>query len=141
MPSDLISNIRKKLQDRFTILASHSIEQRRTNSKKIALTAKIDYEKLSAYFVLRPYDGIPHTLSQTTQLAKATTYYSLKHHSKSRIQMLSHKRLNDIIATDSYSANEKSIEGCHCTQVFFGMTSKILYVADITSNRSLLTYI
>jgi hypothetical protein len=35
MPSDLISNTRKKLQYRFTILASHPIEPRRTKSKKV----------------------------------------------------------------------------------------------------------
>jgi hypothetical protein len=28
-------------------------------------------------------------------------------------------------------ANEKSIEGYHCAQVFFGMTSKMLYVAGM----------
>jgi hypothetical protein len=35
MPSDLISNIRKKLQDRFTLQASHPIEIRRIKSKKV----------------------------------------------------------------------------------------------------------
>jgi hypothetical protein len=35
MPSDLISNIRKKLQDRFTILANYAIGLRRIKSKKI----------------------------------------------------------------------------------------------------------
>jgi hypothetical protein len=35
MPSDLISNTRKKLQNIFTILANHSIEPRRTKSKKV----------------------------------------------------------------------------------------------------------
>jgi hypothetical protein len=43
--------------------------------------------------------------------------------------MLRHKRLNEVIATDAYFASEKSIEGYHCAQVFFGMTSKMLYVA------------
>jgi hypothetical protein len=52
-------------------------------------------------------------------------------HLKSRFQMLSHKRLNEVIATDTYFANEKSIEGYHCAQVFFGMTSKMLYVAGM----------
>jgi hypothetical protein len=33
MPSDLIRNIRKKLQDRFTILANYPIEPRRIKSK------------------------------------------------------------------------------------------------------------
>jgi hypothetical protein len=39
--------------------------------------------------------------------------------------------LNEVIATDTYSANEKSIEGYHCAQVFFGMTSKMLYVSGM----------
>jgi hypothetical protein len=45
--------------------------------------------------------------------------------------MLRHKRLNEVIATDTYFANEKSIEGYHCTQEFYGMTSKMLYVAGM----------
>jgi hypothetical protein len=39
--------------------------------------------------------------------------------------------LNRVIDKDTYFANEKSIEGYHCAQVFFGMTSKMLYVAGI----------
>jgi hypothetical protein len=52
-------------------------------------------------------------------------------HLKSRFQMLRHKRLNEVIATDTYFSNEKSIEGYHCTQVFFGMTTKMMYVAGM----------
>jgi hypothetical protein len=55
----------------------------------------------------------------------------MRRHLKRWFQMLRHKRLNEIIATDTYFANEKSIEGYHCAQVFFGMTSKILYVAGM----------
>jgi hypothetical protein len=52
-------------------------------------------------------------------------------HLKNRFQMHRHKRLNDFIAIDTYFANEKSIERYHCAQVFFGMTSKMLYVAGM----------
>jgi hypothetical protein len=45
--------------------------------------------------------------------------------------MLTHQRLNEVIDTDIYVANEKSIGGYHCAQVFFGMTSKMLYVAGM----------
>jgi hypothetical protein len=45
--------------------------------------------------------------------------------------MQRHKWLNEVAATDTYFANEKSIEGYHCAQVFFGMTSKMLYVAGM----------
>jgi hypothetical protein len=96
-----------------------------------ALPAKIDYEKLSSLFAFRPHDVIQHTLRQTTQLAKSTIYYPMRLHLKSRFQMLRHKRLTEFISTDTYFANEKSIEGYHCAQVFFGMTSKMLYVAGM----------
>jgi hypothetical protein len=96
-----------------------------------ALPAKIDYQKLSPYFAFRPYDVIQHTLRQTTQLAKSTIHYPMRCHIKSRFQILSHKRLNEVIATDIYFVNEKSIEGYHCAQVFFGMTSKMLYAAGM----------
>jgi hypothetical protein len=96
-----------------------------------ALPSKIDYEKLSLYFAFRPHDVIQHILRQTTQLAKSTIHYPMRRHLKSRFQMLRHKRLNELIATDTYFANEKSIEGYHCAQVFFGMTSKMLYVAGV----------
>jgi hypothetical protein len=96
-----------------------------------ALPAKIDYEKLSPYLVFLPHDVIQHTLTQTTQLANPTIHYPMRRHLKSRCQILRHKKLNEVIATDTYFANEKSIEGFHCAQVFFGMTSKILYVAGM----------
>jgi hypothetical protein len=84
-----------------------------------ALPSKIDYEKLSPYFAFRPHDVILHTLRQTTQLAKSTIHYPMRRQLKSRFQILRHKRLNEVIATDTYFANEKSIEGYHCAQVFF----------------------
>jgi hypothetical protein len=69
------------------------------------------------------------TLRQTTQLAKCTIHYPMGRHLKSRFQMLRHKRLNEVISTCTYFANETSIEGYHYAQVFFGMTSKMLYAA------------
>jgi hypothetical protein len=83
-----------------------------------ALPAKIDYEKSTPYFAFRPHDNIQHTLRQTTQLAKCTIHYPMRSHLKSRFQMLRNKRLSEVIATDTYFANEKSIEGYHYAQVF-----------------------
>jgi hypothetical protein len=79
-----------------------------------ALPAKFDYEKLSPYFAFRPHDVIQHTSRQTTKLVKFTIHYPMRRHLKSWFQMLRHKRLNKVIATDTYFANEKSIEGYHC---------------------------
>jgi hypothetical protein len=42
----------------------------------------------------------------------------MRFHLKSSFQMQRHKRLHEAIATDTYFANEKSIEGYHCAQVF-----------------------
>jgi hypothetical protein len=96
-----------------------------------ALPAKIYYEKLSPYFVFRPHDVIPHTWRQTTQLAKSTIHYPMRHHLKSRFQILRYKRLSKVIHTDTYFTSEQSIEGYHCAHVIFGMTSKMQYVAGM----------
>jgi hypothetical protein len=96
-----------------------------------AFHAGIEYEKLSPYFAFFPHDVIQHTLRQTTQLAKYTIHHPMRLHLKSRFQILRHKRLNELIATDTYFSNEKSIEGYHFSQVFFGMNSKMLYVTGM----------
>jgi hypothetical protein len=102
------------------------------------LPAKIDYEKLSPYFAFRPHDVIQYNYRQTTQLAKSTIHYPMRRHLKRRFQMLRQKRLNECIATGTYFANEKSIEDYHCGQVFFGMTSKMLYDAGMKTESILL---
>jgi hypothetical protein len=45
--------------------------------------------------------------------------------------MLRHKRLNEVIAADTYFASERSIEVYYCAQFFFGMTSKSLFVTGM----------
>jgi hypothetical protein len=42
--------------------------------------------------------------------------------------MLRHKRLNEVIATDTYFSSDKSIGGNECAQLFFGMTTNVSYV-------------
>jgi hypothetical protein len=79
-----------------------------------ALPMRIDYERLSPYFACRPHDVIQHTLRQTTQLAKSTIHYPMRCHLKSRFQMLRHKRLYEVIATDTHFSSVKSIEGYYC---------------------------
>jgi hypothetical protein len=101
---------------------------RRISQLLMTLPSNIDYERLSPYFAFRLHDVIKSTLRQTTQLAKSTIHYLMRHHLKSRFQILRRKCLNEVIATDIYFASDKSIEGYHCAQVFFGMTSKGLYV-------------
>jgi hypothetical protein len=96
-----------------------------------ALPSSTDYERLSPYFAFRPHDVIQNTLRQTTQLAKSTIQYPMRRHLKSRFQMLRHKRLNVVIATDTYFASERSIEGYYCAQFFFGMTSKSLFITGM----------
>jgi hypothetical protein len=75
-----------------------------------ALPAKIDYEKLSPYFAFRPHDVIQHTFRQTTQLSKITIHHSMRLHLKSRFLMLRIQRLNEVIATDTYFANENKLK-------------------------------
>jgi hypothetical protein len=72
-------------------------------------------------------------LRQTIQLSKCNIHYPMRRHLKRRFQMLRHNRLDKAIATDNYFASEKSIEGYYYSQVFFGITSKVLHVAGMKS--------
>jgi hypothetical protein len=42
--------------------------------------------------------------------------------------MLQDKRLNEVIAIDTYFASKKSIEGYYCAQILFGIMFKMLNV-------------
>jgi hypothetical protein len=75
-----------------------------------ALPAKIDNEKLSPYFSFRSHEVIQHTLRQTTQLSKSTIHYPMRHYLKSRFQILSHKKLNEVITTDTYFTNYNQLK-------------------------------
>jgi hypothetical protein len=55
----------------------------------------------------------------------------MQHHLKSRFQMLRHKTINEVLATDTYFAYQKSFEGYHRALSLFGMRSKMLYVAGM----------
>jgi len=89
---------------------------------------KVNFEKLSPYFLFRPNEIISKTLENTTQLAKATIHSPMRRHMRSRFQQLRKPRLNEIVATDTYFSSVKSIEGYHCSQLFFGCTSKTIDV-------------
>jgi hypothetical protein len=103
-----------------------------------ALPSNIDYESISPYFVLMPYDVIQNTLRQTAQLAKSTIHHPMRRHLKSKFQRLRHKRLKGVIDTDKCFRNERSIEGYYCAQLFFGMTYKSLCVTEIKTGSEFL---
>jgi len=42
--------------------------------------------------------------------------------------MLRRKRLNEVVATDTYFASLHSLEGYTCSQVFFGCPLRLLYI-------------
>jgi hypothetical protein len=64
---------------------------------------------------------------------KNAVHYPMRRQLKSRFQVLRHKRLNEVITTNTYFSSTKSIEGFYCAQVFFGMISKTLYDAGMKS--------
>ena len=76
-----------------------------------AVPADVDYDKLAPYFLHRSKNVIKKTLENTTQYAKALIMSPLRRHLRSRFLMLCKPRINEVIATDTYFPNVKSIEG------------------------------
>jgi hypothetical protein len=62
----------------------------------------------------------------------------MQRHLNSRFQMLRHKRLNEVIATDSYFSSENSIDWYYCAQIYFGMTSKMPHVTGMKTESEFL---
>ena len=101
-----------------------------------ALPAKVDYDKLSKYFLYRPKEVIRKTLENSTQLARAQINYPLKRHIRSRFQMLCRPRLNEVVATDTYFSSVKSVEGYTCAQIFYCCTSNLMEVYGMKQEAS-----
>ena len=74
-----------------------------------AVPAKVNYDKMAPYFLYRSKEVIKKTLENTTQMAKAVISSLLRRHLKSRFLMLRHRRINEVIATDTYFLSTKSI--------------------------------
>ena len=93
-----------------------------------ALPEKVDYDKLSRYFLYRPKRIIKKTLQNTTQLVNPIIHSPMRRYLKSRTEMLRYGRLNEAMATDTYFAITKSLEGYWCSQAFYGVKSRRIEV-------------
>jgi hypothetical protein len=49
--------------------------------------------------------------------AKSTIHYPIRCHLRLQFQVLKHKTLNEVIASDTFFSSVKSIEGYYCAQV------------------------
>ena len=98
-----------------------------------ARPTNIDCEKLSPHFAHQEKEIIRQTLMRTTQLAKQIIRSPLRRHIKSRFKCLAQPRLNEVTATDTHFSNTGSIEGHWCSQVFYGCSSRIIEVHDMTT--------
>ena len=88
---------------------------------------KIDFYKLSPYFLYRPQRIIRETLRQSTQLATMIIRQPLRRHFKPRYPFVQN-RINEARSTDTYYMPIRSLEGYTCAQVFVGMTSHQKFV-------------
>ena len=58
----------------------------------------------------------------------------MKYHYKSCFPALSVQRLDEIVATDTFYANETAHDGSTCAQIFVGQTSYFTQVYGMTSD-------
>jgi hypothetical protein len=75
-----------------------------------ALPAKIDCKKLSPYFAFSLHNVIQHTSRQTTQLSNSTMHYTMRCHLKSHFQMLRQKKVNKVIAIDTFFSMKNQLK-------------------------------
>ena len=73
-----------------------------------------------------PRNIIEKTFLTTTQHAKVTAL-PYRNYFKSRDPVLNRKRLHETYATDTWFANEPTIPGETCVQMFYGLVSKLIF--------------
>ena len=94
-----------------------------------------DIEKLRPYFGWTPIERIRQTIENTTQFARATDYFPFRKHFKTRFPAANVRRLNEVVATDTYFSDTPAADdginghgGANMAQVFCGRTSQLTAV-------------
>ena len=95
-----------------------------------------DIERIQPHLGFAPLDRIRTTLKNTTQMAKAASLMPMIKHYAARFKWFRHRRLREIIATDTCFSNIQDIRGRKCVQFFFGCTSRYLSVYGMISKKN-----
>ena len=94
-------------------------------------------EKFRKYLAFLPTKVVKWTFAKTTQLCKSFVHYPLLKHVKSRFAWMNKFRLNEKVSTDTIFANCRAIGGYPCAQVFYGMTSHVINVCGMRTEKEL----
>ena len=113
--------------------ALHLDTQERTINAILRGDKKFDYEALRPYFAWKPIEVVKETITATTQFGKNVLRLPMRRHFKSRFPALRVRRINEVVATDTFFANEKAHDGSTMAQLYVGKTS---YLTDIFGMRS-----
>ena len=90
-------------------------------------------ENYLRFFAGMPMQTVRWTLRNTTQLAKAIVNTPIIRHMQPRFPFMNRFRMNEKVSTDTIFASVKALNGYHCAQVFFGLTSKCIDVFPMKS--------
>jgi hypothetical protein len=90
--------------------------------------SKRNPEKLRPYLAWRPLDIVKRTLERTTQLATMRTMGPMRRHIQSRFPALNHRRIHEVVATDTMFSSKKDVSGSICAQIFYGRSSHYINV-------------
>jgi len=94
-----------------------------------------DAERLRPFLGFAPVERIRKTLLHTTQMAKAANVLPMLRHFAARFKWFRHRRLREIVCTDTVFSNILDLHGKSCFQVFFGATSRYLNIYGMNSKR------
>ena len=102
--------ISQSLQDQF--LLDRVTKYRRVFLSSTKITVQ-DARKWQPFLGCRPLEVIRHTLNNTTQLAMTSQVSGMRRHVQSRYPFLNRKRLNETVATDTFSPTHGILEDTH----------------------------
>ena len=94
-------------------------------------------EDLQPKLAWKPLEVIQRTLKATTQWAVTKLHFPIKKHHVSRFPWNNRTRLKEIVSMDTVFSPVKGLDGSTCTQVFFGIMSRMINVYHMPSKESI----
>ena len=94
-------------------------------------------ENLQPKLAWKTLEVIRRTLEATTQWAITKTFFPLRKHHVSRFPWNNRTRLKEVVSMDTIFSPVRGLDGSNCSQVFFGIISRMINVYHMPSKENI----
>ena len=96
-----------------------------------------NWDHIQKCFGWKPLDVVKNTYDHTTQYATSHLRLPMREHYKSRFPALNVRRIQEIVATDTFFASTKALGGETCAQLYVGKSSYYTHIFGMKSENQM----